>query len=499
MEEAERKTLPICSPDTVVGGEDAAAKVVDPARVTELAQVFGASRGNRIARNAVTSMDVFAAARNPASMRAYKDTYGITVKTPRTVTNQRQSGRCWMFTTLNTLRPQTCHLLDVDDFEFSQAYEMFYDKLEKANSFLEYIIETAERPVDDRAVAFLLENAAEDGGQWRFAANLISKWGLVPKDAMPETACSKNSAQMNRYLQRMLRRDAGILRVAADTGEDVEALRARKVDMMGDVHRMLCICLGEPPATIDFIHEVGEHAQVDAAKVSEAEDGPVVPDAKPRRILRDHGLTPQEFQRRYASFDPTDYVDLISCPGESRPFGHAYGVKWMDSVEGGSLTRFLNMPMDVLERAAVASLKAGRGCYMACDVGQEFARHIDDFPGVLGLDTIDAESLFDVELSMDKAAMYDLRESELTHAMTFEGVELDDSGKPFAWRVENSWGKDACKDGYLIMSADWYRLYGGEVVVRREFVDAETLELWDSLPTEMRDPWTGISSYACVR
>ena len=498
MEDPSGESLPTRPLDAVVGGDAAVKKALDPERATELAKKFGASRGNRIARNAVTSMDVFAAARNPVSMRTYRDTYGVAVKTPKTVTNQRQSGRCWMFTTLNTLRPQTCRLLDVDDFEFSQSYGMFYDKLEKANSFLEYIIETAARPIDDRVVAFLLDNAAADGGQWRFAANLISKWGLVPKDAMPETACSKNSAQMNRYLQRLLRRDAGILRKAAAAGEDADALRAHKQEMMGDVHRMLCICLGEPPATIDFIHEVGEHAEVDSSKVNDAEGGPVTPDAKPVRILRDRGLTPQEFQRRYAPFDPNDYVDLLSCPGDSRPFGHVYGVSWMDAVEGAPLTRFLNMPMDVLERAAVASLKAGWGCYMACDVGQEFARHIDDFPGVLGLDTIDAASLFDVDLDMDKGSMYDLRESELTHAMTFEGVELDDTGRPLAWRVENSWGKDACKDGYLIMSADWFRLYGGEVVVRREFVDAETLRAWDTLPTEMRDPWSGINGYARV-
>ena len=152
---------------------DETTSALDPTRVAELATSFADSRGNRIARNAVTSMDVFAAARNPVAMRTYTDTYGVAVRTPKTVTNQRQSGRCWLFATLNTLRPQICRTLDVDDFEFSQAYNMFYDKLEKANSFLVNVIATADRPFDDRAVTMLLEGPAPDGGEWRYAANLI--------------------------------------------------------------------------------------------------------------------------------------------------------------------------------------------------------------------------------------------------------------------------------------------------------------------------------------
>ena len=490
-------------PETVpagalVGGpaSEAKSKAVSRSQTARQSASFGRDRANRIARNSVTSMDVMAAARNPVSMRTYEDTYGVAVRAPKTVTNQRQSGRCWMFSTLNVLRTETCRLLDIDDFEFSQAYGMFYDKLEKANSFLENVIGTATLPYDDRAVTFLLEHPADDGGQWRFAANLIEKWGVVPKDAMPETACSKDSAQMNRYLARLLRRDAAELRAVAQAGDGVTALRRRKQQMMKDVHRMLCICLGEPPAAVDFICEVGPGAKADEAKI--APQGGTAPtgDAKPKRILRDAGLTPQQFQAAYAPFDSSEYVDLLSCPGEDRPFGHAFGVRWMDSVEGAPLTRFLNVDPEVLEDAAVASLKAGEPLYMACDVAQEFARHISDFPGVLGLDTIDASSLFDVDLGLDKATMYDVRETQLTHAMTFQGVELGADGRPAAWRVENSWGKDACKDGYLIMSAPWFQAYGGEVVVRREFVDEETLKLWDSVPTEMRDPWGAIGACA---
>ena len=501
MDSRENKTE--CVPSDALFGTSAAA--LDPNANAELVKQFAKSRGNRIARNAVTSMDVMAAARNPVTMRTYSDTYRVAVKAPKTVTNQRQSGRCWMFSTLNTQRVEICRLLDVDDFEFSQAYGMFYDKLEKANAFLGNIIATAHLPFDDRAVTLLLENPAPDGGEWRFAANLIEKWGVVPKEVMPETACTKDSSQMNRYLNRLLRRDAAILRAAVEQGKSDEELQEHRRQMMEDVHRVLCICLGEPPLTFDFELAVGEHAEVDPSKVSVQEGAATTgkatgtEDAKLVRILREEGITPQEFQRRYVRFDANDYVDLVSCPGATRPFERVVGVRWMDTVVGAPVMRMLNMPSEVLERAAVASLKAGHACYMACDVSQQFARHIEDFPGVLALDAIDADGLFDIDLNMDKATMYDMRESCMTHAMTFQGVELADDGTPRAWRVENSWGKDACKDGYLIMSGEWFRLYGGEVVVRREFLDEQTLNLWDTLPIEMCNPWDAVASAVRVK
>ena len=219
-----------CVPSDALFGTSSAA--LDPSANAALVEKFAKSRGNRIARNAVTSMDVMAAARNPVAMRTYSDTYRVAVKAPKTVTNQRQSGRCWMFSTLNTQRVEICRLLDVDDFEFSQAYGMFYDKLEKANAFLGNIIATAHLPFDDRAVTFLLENPAPDGGEWRFAANLIEKWGVVPKEVMPETSCTKDSSQMNRYLNRLLRRDAAILRAAVEQGESDEELQEHRRQMM---------------------------------------------------------------------------------------------------------------------------------------------------------------------------------------------------------------------------------------------------------------------------
>lgn len=483
---------------------DTASTAIIPKQVSEFSRVFSESRANRIARNAVTSSDIVKAARNPSAMRTYRDTYGISRKRTGQVTNQRQSGRCWLFATYNVARAKTMELLDVDSFEFSQAYGMFYDKLEKANAFLCHICQTASLPMGDRSVAWLLDNPISDGGEFRFAANLIAKWGLVPKDVMPETACSKNSSQMNTQLERLLRHDAVILRKHAAQGASADELADLRKEMLAGVHRILNVCLGEPPERFDFEVAIGKDAQVNTGVISEvlpgeqaksdADDSADNASASPRRILRDMNITPVEFRDRYVPFDPANYVELISAPGEEHPFNHLFGIPLMDTVVGGDRWRFLNVEPAVVEQAAIASLKAGVPCYMACDVMQQFGRNLEDFPGVLACDTMDFEGLFDVDLSMTRAEMFDYHETSFTHAMTFQGVELDGDGSPLAWRVENSWGKDACKDGYLIMSADWFRTYGANVVVERRFVDDATLKLWDTLPIEDTTPWSGLGT-----
>lgn len=474
-------------------------QAVSPSWAHDQHDAFLDSRANRVARNAVTSSNVFKAARNASVMRTYHDTYSVSIPKTGNVTNQRQSGRCWMFSAFNVLRHSTMRLLDVDDFEFSQSFGMFYDKLEKANALLENVIALRDEPLDGREMSFVLEDGMGDGGYFNYAANLVRKWGVVPKSAMPETAASKNSSQMNRQLERLVRRDAGILRSNAQGGASAEELARTKSEMLDGVYRLLAICLGEPPQTFDLEVAIGDKAQVDESKVTvqlpeePRAEGDAKKDApKSRRVLRDYGLTPREFADRYVPSKPDDYVELVSIPGADREFNHAYHLTLSDSVLDGRPIRFLNVAPEVLDQAAVASLRAGEPCEMSCDVLQDFPRGIEDFPGILGTDTMDYEALFDVDLSMDRATMYDLHESSLTHAMTFQGVELDEAGEPVAWRVENSWGKDACKDGFLTVSADWFHTFGGEIAVRREFVPEDVLRMWDELPAEDVAPWSGM-------
>jgi bleomycin hydrolase len=478
-------------------------KAIDPDWAAQEASDFAQSRANRIARNAVTATNVMQAARDTSAMRTYHDTYGISVPKTAEITNQRQSGRCWMFSAMNVARHATMKYLDVDTFEFSQAYGMFYDKLEKANAMLERIIATRDLPFDSREVCYILDDGMSDGGYWPFAMNLIKKYGLVPKDAMPETACSKSSSEMDAQLERLLHRDAGILRKAAADGVDEDLLRAQKDEMLDEVYRVLAICLGEPPQHFDLEVKVGPACQAEESKISEV--APTPKDlgakgededkaAKPVRILRDFGLTPLEFAAHYVPFDPDDYVNLVSMPGDTRPYGHVYHLTLTDSVIDGTPIRLLNVAPEVLDQAAIASLKAGIPVSMSCDVMQNFPRHIEDFKHVLSLDGVDMDGLFDVDFDMDRTSMLDMRETSLTHAMTFQGVELNEDGTPKAWRIENSWGKEQGKDGYLIASAGWFHLYGGEVIVKREFVDDETLKMWDELPAEDVTPWSGLAA-----
>lgn len=504
-------------------------QLVGVERTAELTETFSQCRANRVARNAVTSANLQKVARNPVRMREYSDTYGISVKRTGKVTNQRQSGRCWNFAALNVVRHAAFERLDTDDFELSQAYGMFYDKLEKANAALEYVIEMIFKPTDSRELSYVLDWGMGDGGYFPFSMNLLAKWGTVPKYAMPETACSKASGQMNRQLERLVRRSAAVLRAMAKNGASMEELFEAKQGMLEDVHKVLCVCLGEPPLRFDVRLPIGPKAQVPEDKIvvvqpEEAEDdeagqgatasgGDAAPvdagdepigvaggaeaqeaGSKARRFVVDEGVTPQEFLERYVGFDPSDYVDLINVPLDAYPFELAYHPTLTDTVIGGEPVRMLNMPDEVLEDAAVASLRAGEPCIMSCDVMQNLPREIEDFPGVLALDTMDYEDVLGVELDMDRARLIEMRETSLTHCMVFQGVQLGADGRPVAWRVENSWGEKACKAGYLIVDADWFRLFGGEVVVKREFVPAEVRKLWDE--AEVRDvaPWSGIGA-----
>ncbi len=304
-----------------------ADQTVNPQWANEETAAFSADRANRVARNSVTSMGVSAAARDITTMRTYADTYGVAVAKTGDVTNQRQSGRCWMFSSFNVLRQEAIKKLDVDTFEFSQAYGMFYDKLEKANSALEYIIQTADQPTDSRVVNTLLTEGIGDGGYYSFAMSLVEKYGLVPKDAMPETACSKNSTQMDERIDRLFRKSAGELRAAYAAGKSIDELRALKQEQLKGFHQILSVCLGEPPLTFDFEYKVGKNAQVDKAKLSPVEpskasdnkdkkDGEK--DEEGTQILRDFGITPLEFAERYCGVDPRGFVQLS---GESLVVG----------------------------------------------------------------------------------------------------------------------------------------------------------------------------------
>lgn len=455
-----------------------------------------------VARNAATSAGVRAAMRSPLPYRLYHDTYSVSLSPTGEVTNQRKSGRCWAFAALNVLRDRMMSELGTTNFELSQAYIQFFDKLEKANLFLEEVIRTADLPLDDRVLQMRLEAPVPDGGWWDMAVALIEKYGVVPKQCMPDTANACATSDMNDMLFRKMRRDAIELREAIAAGVTTQEVGAKKQAMLSEVYRMLCVALGEPPATFDFEYVADARPEAGATGEDGGKGACADKDASPEalaarkaahacdgRFVRLSGLTPKGFLERYAHVNLHDYVSLGNIPGESRPYGSILQLQHWGSVAGVPI-RILNEPIEVLKAGVIEQLKAGHPAWFACDVLKNMDR--DDATGLLDTQTFDPQSLFGVDFEIEKAQAFDTCEVSLNHAMTFQGVNLADDGSPSAWRVENSWGKEHCHDGYFIMTDRFFNAYVGQVIVHRDYLPAEIVKAWDSADTPVieTNPWS---------
>ncbi len=428
---------------------------------------FATCRRNRIAMNATVSGGITQAATNCIVPRESRHSYSISLNQGE-ITNQKQSGRCWMFAALNTMRMQVMEQLNLNSFEFSQAYPLFYDKLEKSNYFLESILKTMDEPTDGRIMTFLLSGPLNDGGQWDMFVGLAEKYGVVPKEIMPESVTSSSTKDLIAYMTEKLREDACILRTAYRQGATMEALREQKEEMLSELYRMLCIALGTPPRTFNL--EIRN------------KDG---------KFIRDLNLTPQAFYSKYVGMDLGNYISLIHAPTVDKPFNRTYTVKLLGNVVEGRPVKYLNLSIEELKAAAIAQLQDGQPVWFGCDVGKRSLRAT----GLMDLNAMDVEGLFDVKFGMDKAQRLEYGQSLMTHAMVLQGVNLDEDGKPNRWRVENSWGKDAGCDGYYVMTDDWFSEYTYQVVVNKKYLSTSQLELWDLEPLEL-EPWDPMGSLA---
>lgn len=431
------------------------------------AQKFTESPRNRVAMNATVSAGIRQAAANCQAPRSSRHSFSISLKQGE-ITNQKQSGRCWMFAALNTMRFQVMKKLNLETFELSQAYPLFYDKLEKSNYFLENILKTLEEPTEGRLMSFLLMAPLGDGGQWDMFVGLVEKYGVVPKEAMPESVSSSATADLSSYMTEKLREDACVLRTAYQNGASMEALREKKEAMLEEIYRMLCIALGTPPEKFTF----------------EVRD-------KDEKFIRDVDITPQAFYKKYVGMNLGDYVSLINAPTADKPFYHTYTVKFLGSVLEGRPVKYLNLPAEELKAAAIAQLKDGEPVWFGCDVGKRSLRD----GGIMDLNVLDVEGLFAVTFGMTKAQRLDYGQSLMTHAMVLQGVNLDENGKPNRWRVENSWGKEPGKDGYYVMTDDWFTEYTYQVVVNKKYLTAEQRKQWEQDPKEL-EPWDPMGSLA---
>ena len=414
---------------------------------------FAASPAYRLAQNAVTRVTVDDVAISREIINGTGHSWSVLLDDWK-VTNQERSGRCWLFAGLNLLRVGAMHKMGLKEFEFSQNYAMFWDKIERANYFLEAVIETADRELGDRTIAFLLQSAAEDGGQWNMFAALVGKHGLVPKSVMPETQSSSNTGRMNAILRSQLRQGARAVRAAYAAG-GAEAARAEKAEILRVVYRVLCIHLGTPPERFDWQWT-----------------------DKDREFHRDGVLTPQEFAARYVELPVADYVCLVHDPRATSPQGRTFTVEYLGNVIGAPPVTYLNVDVPLLKRLTAASLSGGEPVWFGCDVGKMMS---NDY-GIWDAALYDLPSVYDTTFDLDKAARLEYGESQMTHAMLFTGVDLGEDGAPRRWRVENSWGSDTGRDGFYTMNDSWFDEYVFEIAARRGALPPELQAALDTEP-----------------
>lgn len=432
-------------------------------------EAFLGDRANVVAKNATTSMGLRRAARVPEGVAANALQFDVEVKQGER-TNQERSGRCWMFASLNTMRYRTIKKFNLKTFELSQAYPLFFDKLEKSNWFLESVLDTLEEPLDGRLMAHLLADPIGDGGQWDMFKSLVRKYGVVPKEAMPETACSRNTHDMDACLTRYLRGAAKRLRETADAEATTNDLLAMKKEMMGDVWHLLVTCLGEPPARF-------------GVRLRDKDD----------KVMLSGEFTPQEFFGRAVDMELDDFVSLISAPTADKPYYRSFTVSRLGNVWEDGTVRHLNLPIDELKRVAIAQLKDDLPVWFGCDVDQSYLRD----EGIMDTAAIDVDALmgFPVSGALDRAERLDFGESLMTHAMVLEGVRMDAEGRPAMWKVENSWGKDHGRDGFDTLSDAWFDEYVYQVVVDRKYLTEDERAAYEATPVELA-PWDPMGSLA---
>tara|TARA_A100001388_G_scaffold82211_1_gene59246 strand:- start:3131 stop:4471 length:1341 start_codon:yes stop_codon:yes gene_type:complete len=383
------------------------------------------------------------------------------------VTNQKASGRCWGFAALNLMRIDFAKKYNLSNFEFSQSYFMFFDKLEKSNYFLENILSTLDEKFDSRIIMWLLESPIQDGGQWDMFVNLMEKYGIVPQSAMPESLHSSSSRSMNVLITRTLRKYASILRNNYSDGMDLKDLRKLKVQMMSSIYKLLCTFIGKPPENFDW----------------QVRD-------KKKNFISHKNITPIDFYNKMVPFKLKDKVCLIHCPMSNKKFNELYTVRFLGNVVEGQVIKYLNVSINEMKKAAVKSIKNNEAVWFGCDVGKMFHRDL----GVMHNKLYDYELFFGVDSNMSKATRLEYGDSQMTHAMLFTGVDLKDN-KPSKWRVENSWGNKSGDKGYFLMSDDWFDEYNYEVVVDKKYLTKDILKLFNKKPVDL-NPWDPMGALA---
>ncbi len=422
---------------------------IDAAMLEKLRSGYTGSSEQKAVKNALASSSIAILAINGDNLAMCDTHFSHRVKT-RGITDQKSSGRCWLFTGLNVLRAKMIEKHNLASMEFSQNYCSFYDLLEKSNLFLQAIIDTRNLAFDDRKVEWLFKNPIGDGGQFTGVSNLVMKYGLVPKEVMPETYQSNNTRHMRTILALKLREYGLALR---NVNSD-KAAASLKVEQLTEIYRILVECLGVPPTEFEWTHRNRKGEVVSTEK-----------------------YTPKSFYDKFIGEDlEGNYIMIMNDP--TREYGKVYEIEYDRHVYDGENWLYINLPIERIKEMAIASIKDNTAMYFSCDVGKFFDRQ----KGTLDLANFDHESLFRTSFPMNKRERIQTYASGSSHAMTLIAVDLDDTGKPRKWMVENSWGLKSGYKGNLIMTDEWFNEYMFRLVVERKYVPQDVLDMLNQQP-----------------
>ncbi len=421
---------------------------------------------NVVIANAITKNAINDVVLNGEALRRTQHMFSNEITTLK-VTNQKSSGRCWIYAGLNVLRESLTKSLNLEEFEFSQNYVAFWDKYEKCNYFLQSIMDTFEEDADSRLVHWIIQTGISDGGQWDMFTSVLEKYGVVPKDAMPETFHSSNTGSLNKLLNTKLRRSASILRELHAKGASEEEILSEVDHMMQDFYTLLSMSFGTPPS--EFIWEYRD---------------------KDKKFVRTETTTPLEFYSKYVGESLKEYVSIIHAPTTDKPYNKTYTVRYLGNVVGGNDILYINTEMKTLKEITLRQLLNEETVWFGSDVGGGMDRDT----GILDSEMYDYNAAFHMSFEMTKEEKLNYRESAMNHAMVITGVNLVD-GLPNRWKIQNSWGDEKGLKGYFVMTDPWFDEYVYQVVVHKKYLTESLQSVLNEEPIVL-NPWDPMGSLA---